>query len=446
MWEGNGRHSGRFPPDFGVNRLDASVEDVTVRRFLGALAAAAAAALATPAVSIAAPVPGAPSCPMFPADSWWHADISQLPVHPMSSTYVGSIGVTKALKADFGSGLWDGGPIGIPYTVVNGQPGVTVTFDYADESDLVPYPIPPNPPIEGGPQSSGDRHVLIVDAATCQLYELYAAYPNGDGSWTAGSGATWNLNDNALRPDTWTSADAAGLPILPGLVRYDEVAAGYIDHAIRVTASATSRAYLWPARHQAGTNNDALPPMGLRLRLRPDVDISGFPRDDQVILQAMKTFGLVVADNGSSWFVSGVPDERWDNDVLQVLRSVKGQDFEAVDASSLMVSYDSGQAASGIVRPTADPVAPNPQPGAQPESSNPTVAPNTTTAPSTTTTTAVTQTTTTAAQSEHADVAVRDAAGRGGGGGSWWWLLAVAVLLGSGAAALLVRLKLRAAR
>jgi hypothetical protein len=148
---------------------------------------------------------------MFPADSWWHADISQLPVHPMSSTYVGSIGVTKALKADFGSGLWDGGPIGIPYTVVNGQPGVTVTFDYADESDLVPYPIPPNPAIEGGPQSGGDRHVLIVDAATCQLYELYAAYPNGDGSWTAGSGATWNLNDNALRPDTWTSADAAGL-------------------------------------------------------------------------------------------------------------------------------------------------------------------------------------------------------------------------------------------
>jgi hypothetical protein len=186
--------------------------------------------------------------------------------------------------------------------------------------------------------------------------------------------------------------------------------------------------------------------MGLRLRLRPDVDISGFPRDDQVILQAMKTFGLVVADNGSSWFVSGVPDERWDNDVLQVLRNVKGQDFEAVDASSLMVSYDSGQAAGGVVSPTPDPVAPNPQPGAQPDASNPTVAPDTTAAPSTTTTTAVAQTTTTAAPSGRAEVAVRDEPGRGGGGGGWWWLLTVPVLLGSGAAALFLRLRLRAAR
>jgi hypothetical protein len=384
---------------------------------------------------------------MFPADSWWHADISQLPVHPMSSTYVSSMGATKALKADFGSGLWDGGPIGIPYTVVNGQPGVTVTFDYADESDLVPYPIPSDPPIEGGPQSSGDRHVLIVDAATCQLYELYAAYPSGDGSWTAGSGATWNLNDNALRPDTWTSADAAGLPILPGLVRYDEVAAGYIDHAIRVTASATSRSYLWPARHQAGTNDDALPPMGLRLRLRPDVDISAFPRDDQVILQAMKTFGLVVADNGSSWFVSGAPDDRWDNDALQALRNVSGQSFEAVDTSSLMVSYDSGQAASRVVGPAPEPAAPEPRPQTQPDANRPAVPPDTT--PSTTTTTTATttleRTTTTAATSGRAEVAARDAAEHGGGGGRWW-LLAIAGLFGSGAAVLLTRLKLRAAR
>ena len=415
-----------------------------MRRFLGALAATVAATLATPAVTGAA-VPGAPSCPMFPADSWWHADISQLPVHPMSSTYVSSMGSGKALKADFGSGLWDGGPIGIPYTVVNGQPGISVTFDYADESDHVPYPIPPNPPIEGGPQSSGDRHVLIVDAGTCQLYELYAAYPNGNGGWTAGSGATWNLNDNALRPDTWTSADAAGLPILPGLVRYDEVAAGYIDHAIRVTASATSRSYLWPARHQAGSNNDALPPMGLRIRLRPDLDLSGFPRDDQVILQAMKTFGLVVADNGSSWFVSGVPDERWDNDVLQALRNVKGQDFEAVDASSLMVSYDSGQAVGGVAAPPPAPAAPAPeqQPQQQPQAAaaSTTAAPDTTAVSTTTTTLA--PTTTTAATGGRAAVAVRE--GTDGGGGGWWWLLAVVAVLGSGAAVLFVRLKLRAA-
>ena len=276
-------------------------------------------------------VPGAPSCPMFPADSVWHADVSGLPVHPMSNQYVASIGSTAQAKADFGSGLWDGGPIGIPYNVVGaGQPTSTVTFDYDDESDHVPYPIPANPSIEGGPNSSGDRHVLIVDNSSCTLYELYAAYPNGNGTWHAGSGAVWNLNSNALRPDTWTSGDAAGLPILPGLVRYDEVASGHIDHAIRVTVPSSDRNHLWPARHDAGSANSNLPPMGLRLRLKAQFDVSPYPHDDQVILQAMKTYGVIVADNGSPWFMSGVPDERWNNDVLQQLRTVHGSDFEAV--------------------------------------------------------------------------------------------------------------------
>ena len=293
---------------------------------------------------------------MFPDDSHWHARVDQLPVHPRSADYVGSMGAGSHVHADFGAGLYDGGPIGIPYVVVDGsQPKVAVSFDYADESDPGPYPIPPNPPIEGGADSGGDRHVLVVDSSTCTLYELYDAHPNGDGSWHAGSGAIYDLRSNALRPAGWTSADAAGLPILPGLVTYDEVASGHIDHAIRVTANHTDTSYVWPARHQAGTANSALPPMGLRLRLDPSFDISGYPADDQGILQAMKTYGMIVADNGSSWFISGVPDDRWNNDTLHVLGQVPGSAFQALDASSLMVDPD-----SGVVK-TAPPPAPRPQ-------------------------------------------------------------------------------------
>jgi hypothetical protein len=284
---------------------------------------------------------------MFPASDAWHAPVSQLPLNKNSSQYVTSIGTGAAVHADFGSGLWDGGPIGIPYTVVGaGQAKKTVRFEYDDQSDHVGYPIPDNVAIEGGSSSTGDRHVLIVDSSTCILYELYAAYPNSDGTWNAGSGAVWNLNSSALRPDGWTSADAAGLPILPGLVRYDEVASGHIDHAIRVTVPASDASHLWPARHDAGDPNGALPPMGLRLRLRASFDISGFPHDDQVILQAMKTYGVIVADNGSPWYISGVPDPRWNNDVLHQLGTVHGSDFEAVDASSLMVDPNSGTASS----------------------------------------------------------------------------------------------------
>ncbi|MEY2590142.1 MAG: hypothetical protein QOJ67_2126 [Acidimicrobiaceae bacterium] len=304
---------------------------------------ALATLVATAVPSGARPLPAAPACPMFPDDSHWHAPVDQLPVHPSSAQLVASMGAGSKVHADFGSGLWDGGPIGIPYTVVDAsQPKVAVSFDFADESDPGPYPIPANPPIEGGPGSSGDRHVLIVDRSACTLYELYDAHPNGDGTWHAGSGAVYDLRSNALRPAGWTSADAAGLPILPGLVTYDEVASGRIDHAIRVTANRTDSSYVWPARHQAGSANPSLPPMGLRLRLKAGFDISGYPRDDQVILQAMKTYGMIVADNGSSWYISGAPDERWDNDVLHVLGQVPGSSFEALDASSLMVDPSSG--------------------------------------------------------------------------------------------------------
>jgi hypothetical protein len=209
-------------------------------------------------------------CPLFPADNIWNRDISTLPVHPNSTNFIANIGLAGHLHADFGAGLYNGGPIGIPYTVVPGnQPYVPVSFGYAGESDPGPYPIPPNAPIEGGSQSSGDRHVLVVDNGTCKLYEMFASYPQSNGSWKAGSGAVWNLDSDALRPSSWTSADAAGLPILAGLVRYDEVTSGVINHALRFTVSSTQRAFLWPARHYASSStNPNLPPMGLRLRLK----------------------------------------------------------------------------------------------------------------------------------------------------------------------------------
>ncbi len=234
----------------------------------------------------------------------------------------------------------------MPFATVPGtQPRVPVTFDHGDESDPGPYPIPPDPPIEGGASSTGDRHVLVVDRDACVLYELYRAYPNPDGSWHAGSGAIFPLTSNALRPAGWTSADAAGLPILPGLARYDEVADGEINHALRFTASVTQRAYLWPARHYASSNTGpTVPPMGTRVRLKASYDISGFSPTNRVILQALKTYGMILADNGSNWFISGVPDSRWNDTDLRSLRNVLGSAFEVVDESPLMVSADSGQA------------------------------------------------------------------------------------------------------
>lgn len=285
-------------------------------------------------------------CDVLPADSIWNTPIDTLPVHPRSAAYINTIGANENFHPDFGSGLYEGAPIGIPYVEVPGdQTKVSVAFEYDDESDIGPYPIPPNPPIEGGPDSDGDRHILIIDRDNCLLYELFYAFPENDGSWSAGSGAIFDLSSHELRPDGWTSADAAGLPILPGLVRYDEVASGAIKHAIRFTVPETQRAYVWPARHYASDiTNLNYPPMGQRFRLKAEYDISGFAPEIQVILQAFKTYGIILADNGSAWFISGVPDDRWDNDTLRELRQLQGSDFEAVDVSNLLIDPDSGQA------------------------------------------------------------------------------------------------------
>jgi hypothetical protein len=266
-----------------------------------------------------------------------------LPVSTSSAAYVASIGATGHVKADFGSGTWAGGPIGIPITYVPaGQARVPVSFDYADESDRGPYPVPRDALVEGGPAAGGDRHVLVVDTGACRLYELYAAHPAADGSWHAGSGAVFDLRGNRLRPAGWTSADAAGLPIAAGLVRYEEVAAGRIDHAIRMTVPRSQNRYLWPARHAASSSGDpGLPPMGLRLRLKAGVDIGRLPAQARVIAQAMKVYGVIVADNGAPWYLGGAPDSRWDNDTLRSLGTLHGSDFEAVDESGLMVDRNS---------------------------------------------------------------------------------------------------------
>jgi hypothetical protein len=284
---------------------------------------------------------------MFPADNYWNTPINTLPVDSHSAAYINSIGGTTNLHPDFGSGLWDGGKIGIPYNVVDGSvPKVNVTFSIDDQSDAGPYPIPTNVAIEGGDPTSGDRHILIVESGACKLYELWAAEKQPDGSWDAGSGAIWDLNSNALRTDTWTSADAAGLPILPGLVRFAEASAGEIRHAIRFTADLTRNSYIWPARHQASDITDPnVPPMGQRFRLKASFDISSYPPKVKAILKAMQVYGLVLADNGSNWYISGVPDEGWDNDELvSSFETVVGNNFEAVDTSSLMINSNSGQA------------------------------------------------------------------------------------------------------
>lgn len=303
---------------------------------------------------------GAPSvggCPLFPPNNIWNHDISKLPVHPNSAHFIKSIGLQGHVHADFGAGLYNGASIGIPYVVVaDKQKLVPVHFDYAGESDPGPYPIPTKAPIEGGTRSSGDRHVIVVNSGTCKLYEMFAAYPQSNGSWKAGSGAVWNLNSNALRPKSWTSADAAGLPILAGLARYDEVAAGAINHALRFTVNRTQRAFLWPARHYASSDTDPnLPPMGLRLRLKASVNISSFSPQNRVILTALKHYGMIVADNGSSWYISGAPDSRWNNDDLHELNKISGSDFEVVDESSLQISPDSGQARGHSVSSTPTP-------------------------------------------------------------------------------------------
>jgi hypothetical protein len=304
---------------------------------------------------------------VFPPDNPWNTDISRWPVDPHSDTLIASIGLTTALHPDFGT-VYNGAPNGIPYVVVPGtQPLVPINFTaYGDESDPGPYPIPPDAPVEGGLASNGDRHILAIDGDHGRLYELYRAYPNPDGSWDADSGAIFDLNSNALRPAGWTSADAAGLPIFPGLVRYDEVAVqGIVTHAFRFTMQRTRRAYVYPARHFASNSDDpSLPPMGMRVRLKAAFDTSGFSSNVRVILTAMKTYGMFVADNGSDWFVSGAPDPRWnDDELVSGFRRIHGSDFEVVTLPPLPPARPTPPTAPGAPSPTP---LPAPRPTADP--------------------------------------------------------------------------------
>jgi hypothetical protein len=313
-----------------------------LRRGVVGLAAVSAVAAGTGGVLVAgtdaSPLPRAPACRIFPADNPWNQRVDKLPVAADSATLIASIGLTAPVHPDFGSGTYNGEPIGIPFAVVSRHTRrVRVSFDYAGESDRGPYPLPRGVPIEGGPNSSGDRHVIVVDRDSCRDYELYAARPRpGGASWHAGSGAIFNLRSDRLRPAGWTSADAAGLPILPGLARYDEVARGTIDHALRFTAPETRAAYVYPARHLASSRTAAsLPPMGLRVRLKASVDISRLPRQARVVAVALKQYGMLLADNGSPWYISGAPDRHWNNDALHLLDTLSGRDFEVVDTRSL---------------------------------------------------------------------------------------------------------------
>lgn len=293
-----------------------------------------------------------PGCTIFPANNAWNTPIDTAPVDPRSGDYIKTIGADTGMHPDFGSGLWEGRPMGIPYTIVPGnQKRVSVVFSYKDESDPGPYPVPPDAAIEGGPNGEGDRHVLVVDKDNCMLYELYSSHPSSDGSWKAGSGAVFDLKSNKLRPEGWTSADAAGLPIFPGLARYDEVAAGEIKHALRFTCVKTRREYVWPARHFASSSNDpSYPPMGQRFRLKSSFDISGYSSQTKVILAALKKYGMILADNGSNWYISGAPASGWDNDhLVNELRTVKGSNFEAVNISGMISNKDSGEAAGSKV-------------------------------------------------------------------------------------------------
>jgi hypothetical protein len=277
----------------------------------------------------AAPLPSAPACPVFPAGNVWNQDISALPVASDSDTLIAKIGLDTGLHPDFGS--YRG--YGIPYNTVPGsQPKLTVRFDYSSQSDHVGYPIPRQPRIEAG----SDHHMLIVNSGTCKLYEMWNVRHTRRG-WRAGSGAVWKMTSNALRPDGWTSADAAGLPILPGLVRYPEVAAGVIDHALRFTAPQTRDAHIYPARHDAGSGSSAsLPPMGLRVRLRASFDLSQLSPQARVVAVALQHYGMILADNGSPWYVSGVSNKQFNDDDLRTLNRITGRDLEVVDTSGLV--------------------------------------------------------------------------------------------------------------
>lgn len=272
------------------------------------------------------------ACPVFPASNAWNTDVSGLPVAARSDAYVASIGAGGHLHADFGGN----GAYGIPYVAVRGQPGVPVDFTaYGDESDPGPYPVPLAAPVEGGASSDGDRHVLAVDVDHCKVYEMYRAFPR-DGHWDADSGAVFDLRSNALRPDGWTSADAAGLPILPGLVRPDEIRAGAINHALRFTVARTQRGYIHPATHQAGsTDSPEAPPMGARFRLRASFSLRHYHGAALIVLRCLKRYGMFVADNGSNWFISGATYRGWNDDDLNQLKTVPGSAFQVVSTGRI---------------------------------------------------------------------------------------------------------------
>src|SRR5947208_12859794 len=329
---------------WGIARLPVFLITVLAAAVLGIVPAAAAP-------------PPSTTCSVFPSNNIWNTDISKLPVHARSTQWLASMAAsTTKLHPDFG-----GPPYGFPYNVVgNAHPTVTVSFQYASESDAGPYPVGADTLIENG----SDRHALLVNKDTCTLYELFDLAGSGS-SWTAGSGAIFPLGSNALRPLTWTSADAAGLPLFPGLVRWDEVQAGAITHAIRFTAQRTDRSFLWPARHQAGTAADAsLPPMGARFRLKSSYDTSLFSSQAKVILRAMQHYGLILADNGSNWFFSGTEDANWPDSLLSELKTIPASQFEAVDESSLMADPNSAAVSTGCGNAKASsgpaPTAPSP--------------------------------------------------------------------------------------
>jgi hypothetical protein len=322
------------------------IDDKLTRRRFHHVALAGALAATARRAAAQAPKPGklGPGASLegqrvFPANDLWNTPIDREEVDTLSTMILRRLGLDKPLHPDFGT-VYRGAPNGIPYTVVSGdQPKVPVTFRYADESDPGPYPIPPDTPIEGGPNGDGDRHVLIVDRDNNKLYELFSAHPERNGrSWSAGSGAIFDLDKSPARPFGWTSADAAGLPVFPGLVRYDEVVGrGVVNHAFRFTVERSRRAYIPPARHFASPRTDIdLPPMGLRVRLKRGFDIRKFPASARVILLALQTHGMILADNGGDWFLSGAPDPRWDDEELATLKRVKVRDFEVVKMGEMV--------------------------------------------------------------------------------------------------------------
>jgi hypothetical protein len=316
------------------------------------VAAAAVLLAAGPVTLVSAPADGATRhlphtlCPVFPADNYWHADISSLPVNARSDEWLAHMSPGSLLHPDFGPSFGEA-PVdyGIPITVVGGTHAkVAVHFSYAGESDKLLYPLGADTKVEGGRSSDGDRHAIVVDKKTCRLYETFATRQASSGKWLAGSGATWQLDSNKLRPQTWTSADAAGLPILPGLLRFGEVHSGNVDHAIRFTSDVTDRRHVWPARHDAGSvSNPTYPPMGARFRLKASFPISAYRADTRTVLRAMKRYGLVLADNGSPWFFQGARDSRWPNGLLDQLKGIPASAFVAVDTSALEVSPNSGR-------------------------------------------------------------------------------------------------------